>query len=162
LREHLSLLVGPETEALIFPGVRVELLRRSNFNKMSAWPHAVRTIGAEGLHFRDLRHTGWLGFGTALSFRAVSAGCVMRAVDLAPAPGCPSPAPPGLPGSADPPPRRALQPCQPLARLEAARSLKVFVLAARAVAVVCGRQRVLWLLHLMLHATLTVSGGEGR
>jgi hypothetical protein len=25
---------------------------------MSAWPHAVRAIGAEGLHFHDLRHTG--------------------------------------------------------------------------------------------------------
>jgi integrase len=33
-------------------------MRRSNFNKMSAWPHAVRAIGAEGLHFHDLRHTG--------------------------------------------------------------------------------------------------------
>jgi integrase len=33
-------------------------LRRSNFNKMSAWPHAVRAIGAKGLHFHDLRHTG--------------------------------------------------------------------------------------------------------
>jgi integrase len=25
---------------------------------MSAWPSAVRSIGAEGLHFHDLRHTG--------------------------------------------------------------------------------------------------------
>ena len=25
---------------------------------MSAWPHAVRAIGAAGLHFHDLRHTG--------------------------------------------------------------------------------------------------------
>jgi hypothetical protein len=33
-------------------------LRRSNFNKMSAWPHAFRAIGAEGLHFHDLRHAG--------------------------------------------------------------------------------------------------------
>ena len=33
-------------------------LRRGNFNKMSAWPHAVRSVGAEGLHFHDLRHTG--------------------------------------------------------------------------------------------------------
>jgi integrase len=33
-------------------------MRRSNFNKMSARPHAVRAIGAEGLHFHDLRHTG--------------------------------------------------------------------------------------------------------
>jgi integrase len=25
---------------------------------MSAWPHAVHAVGAEGLHFHDLRHTG--------------------------------------------------------------------------------------------------------
>ena len=25
---------------------------------MSAWPHAAQTIGAKGLHFHDLRHTG--------------------------------------------------------------------------------------------------------
>ena len=25
---------------------------------MSPWPRAVRAIGAEGLHFHDLRHTG--------------------------------------------------------------------------------------------------------
>jgi len=58
VREHLSLFVGPEADALIFPGVKGGPLRRSNFNKMSAWPHAVRAIGAEGLHFHDLRHTG--------------------------------------------------------------------------------------------------------
>jgi integrase len=33
-------------------------LRRSNFNKLSGWPHAVRAVGAEGLHVHDLRHTG--------------------------------------------------------------------------------------------------------
>jgi integrase len=58
VREHLSLFVSPEAEALIFPGIKGGPLRRSNFNKMSAWPHAVRAIGAEGLHFHDLRHTG--------------------------------------------------------------------------------------------------------
>ena len=25
---------------------------------MSGWPHAVRAIGIEGLHFHDLRHAG--------------------------------------------------------------------------------------------------------
>lgn len=58
LHEHLALFVSPEAEALIFPGVKGGPLRRSNFNKMSAWPPAVRAIGAEGLHFHDLRHTG--------------------------------------------------------------------------------------------------------
>jgi integrase len=42
----------------LFTGVKGGPLRRSNFNKMSPWPHAVRAAGAEGLHFHDLRHTG--------------------------------------------------------------------------------------------------------
>jgi integrase len=58
VRELLSLFVGPEVQALMFPGVKGGPLRRSNFNKMSAWMHAVKDIGAEGLHFHDLRHTG--------------------------------------------------------------------------------------------------------
>jgi integrase len=58
LREHMSLFVGPEADALIFAGVKGGPLRRSNFNKMAAWPHAVHAIGAAGLHFHDLRHTG--------------------------------------------------------------------------------------------------------
>ena len=58
LQEHLSVFVGPGADALLFPGAKGGPLRRSNFNKMSAWPHAVRAIGAKGLHFHDLRHTG--------------------------------------------------------------------------------------------------------
>jgi integrase len=58
VREHLSLFAGPEADALVFPGLKGGPLRRSNFNKMAAWPRAVRAIGAEGLHFHDLRHTG--------------------------------------------------------------------------------------------------------
>ena len=58
LREHLSVFVRPEPGALIFPGVQGGPLRRSNFNKMSAWPYAVRSVGAAGLHVHDLRHTG--------------------------------------------------------------------------------------------------------
>lgn len=58
LREQLSIFVKDEPGALVFPGAKGGLLRRSNFNKMSAWPYAVRSIGAEGLHVHDLRHTG--------------------------------------------------------------------------------------------------------
>src|SRR5207248_7577984 len=58
LHEHLSLFVGPEPGALVFPGAKGGPLRRGNFNKLSGWPHAVQAIGAEGLHFHDLRHTG--------------------------------------------------------------------------------------------------------
>ena len=58
LREHLPIFVKDEPGALVFPGVMGGPLRRGNFNRMSAWPYAVRSIGAEGLHFHDLRHTG--------------------------------------------------------------------------------------------------------
>jgi integrase len=58
LRDHLALYVGPEPTTLLFTGARGGPMRRSNFNKMSAWPYAVRAIGADGLHFHDLRHTG--------------------------------------------------------------------------------------------------------
>jgi hypothetical protein len=42
----------------VFSGVMGGPLRRGNFNRMSAWAYAVRSIGAEGLHFHDLRHMG--------------------------------------------------------------------------------------------------------
>jgi len=58
LREHLSAFVKDEPGALVFPGQHGQPLRRSNFNKMSAWPYAVKSIGADGLHVHDLRHTG--------------------------------------------------------------------------------------------------------
>jgi Phage integrase family len=51
-------MLSSSPEALIFPGPKGGPLRRSNFNKMTAWPQVVRAIGAEGLHFHDLRHTG--------------------------------------------------------------------------------------------------------
>ncbi len=58
LEEHMSAFVGPDPGALVFCGVKGVPLRRSNFNKMSAWPQAVESIGASNLHFHDLRHTG--------------------------------------------------------------------------------------------------------
>jgi integrase len=48
LREHLSVFVRPEAGALVFPGVQGGPMRRSNFNKMSAWPHAVQSIRGRG------------------------------------------------------------------------------------------------------------------
>ena len=44
--------------ALAFSGAMGGPLRLSNFNKMSGWPYAARSIGAEELHVHDLRHTG--------------------------------------------------------------------------------------------------------
>lgn len=58
LREHLAAFAKDEPGALVFPGQLGGPLRRGNFNKMSGWPHAVRAIGMEGLHFHDLRHAG--------------------------------------------------------------------------------------------------------
>jgi integrase len=58
LREHLAAFVKEQPTALVFPGQMGGPLRRGNFNKMSGWPHAVRAIGMEGLHFHDLRHAG--------------------------------------------------------------------------------------------------------
>jgi integrase len=58
LREHLAVFTKDDPGALVFPGAMGGPLRRGNFNKMSAWPHAVAFIGMPGLHFHDLRHTG--------------------------------------------------------------------------------------------------------
>ncbi len=58
LREHLAIFTKADAGALVFPGVQGGPLRRGNFNKLSGWPYAVRSVGAEGLHFHDLRHTG--------------------------------------------------------------------------------------------------------
>jgi integrase len=54
----MSEFVGPEPGALVFSGQQGGPWSRSNFNKMSGWASAARSIGAGGLHFHDLRHTG--------------------------------------------------------------------------------------------------------
>jgi integrase len=58
LRDHLAVYVKDEPGALVFSGVKGGPLRRSGFAKLSAWHHAVESIGMAGLHFHDLRHTG--------------------------------------------------------------------------------------------------------
>ncbi|MHB1594678.1 MAG: tyrosine-type recombinase/integrase [Streptosporangiaceae bacterium] len=58
LRDHLAVFVKPGADALVFPGAKGGPIRRGNFNRSAAWPHAVAAIGAAGLHFHDLRHTG--------------------------------------------------------------------------------------------------------
>lgn len=58
LERHLAVYVKDDPAALVFPGQKGGPLRRGNFNKLSAWPHAVASIGMPGLHFHDLRHTG--------------------------------------------------------------------------------------------------------
>jgi integrase len=58
LRDHLATYVKDERGALVFSNMTGGPLRRSHFGKLSAWPHAVESIGMPGLHFHDLRHTG--------------------------------------------------------------------------------------------------------
>jgi integrase len=58
VQQHMAKYVGPEPGALVFCGPSGAPLRRSNFGRMSGWSHAVRSVGVEGLHFHDLRHTG--------------------------------------------------------------------------------------------------------
>lgn len=58
LRRHLSEYVGQQPMALLFTGPMGAPLRRSNFHKLVGWSDAVAAVGAPGLHFHDLRHTG--------------------------------------------------------------------------------------------------------
>jgi integrase len=58
LGQHLAALVGEAPESLIFTGDKGAALRRSNINRQAKWPESVAAVGAPGLHFHDLRHTG--------------------------------------------------------------------------------------------------------
>lgn len=58
IREHLMEYVADEPEALVFAGLSGQPLWRGNFNKLARWSQATCRIGAPGLHFHDLRHTG--------------------------------------------------------------------------------------------------------
>ncbi len=56
--KHLTTYVGPASDALVFTGPKGGALRRAHFNNLTKWPETVRKLGAPGLHFHDLRHTG--------------------------------------------------------------------------------------------------------
>ncbi|MCW2860576.1 MAG: integrase family protein [Actinoallomurus sp.] len=58
LRAHLDKYTENKPNALVFAGIKGGPLRRSNFNKVTRWTHAVAVLGMPGLHFHDLRHTG--------------------------------------------------------------------------------------------------------
>jgi integrase len=60
LTTHLSSFVAKDPDALLFtgPSKAHPPLRRNNFSKLARWPAATTKIGAPGLHFHDLRHTG--------------------------------------------------------------------------------------------------------
>lgn len=52
------MLAGHESTLLSSDFLAGTAPRRSNFGKLSGWSHALRSVGAEGLHFHDLRHAG--------------------------------------------------------------------------------------------------------
>ena len=58
LESHPAKYVKTDPGALVFPGIMGGPIRRGNFNKLAAWPHAVEALGMPGLHVHDLRHTG--------------------------------------------------------------------------------------------------------
>ncbi|MEV0213449.1 tyrosine-type recombinase/integrase [Micromonospora sp. ALFpr18c] len=59
LKQHMGSHVDEASEAFVFTGDSGRNLWRGNFNKLVKWPEAVKAIGASGLHFHDLRHTGY-------------------------------------------------------------------------------------------------------
>ncbi|MBT0771371.1 tyrosine-type recombinase/integrase [Kineosporia sp. J2-2] len=58
LREHVDTYVKPDADALVFTTGSGRPILRGNFNKLVRWHQTVASIGATGLHFHDLRHTG--------------------------------------------------------------------------------------------------------
>jgi integrase len=58
LQVHLDKYTEDSPNALVFTGIKGGPLRRSGFNKITRWTHAVAVLGIPGLHFHDLRHTG--------------------------------------------------------------------------------------------------------
>ncbi|WP_433299690.1 tyrosine-type recombinase/integrase [Actinoplanes sp. CA-030573] len=58
LREHMGNYVGTAPTAFVFTSETGRTLWRGNFNKLVKWSEAVAAVGAAGLHFHDLRHTG--------------------------------------------------------------------------------------------------------
>lgn len=56
--KHLMTYVDPGPDALLFTGPKGGALRRAHFNNLTRWVQTVQALGAPGLHFHDLRHTG--------------------------------------------------------------------------------------------------------
>ncbi|MGW4462182.1 tyrosine-type recombinase/integrase [Micromonospora sp. NPDC004704] len=58
VRAHLAEYVDDNPDAYVFTVPTGRPIWRGNFNKLVKWPEVVKAIGAPGLHFHDLRHTG--------------------------------------------------------------------------------------------------------
>jgi integrase len=57
VQEHLDNYTGAAPDALLFTSPRGELLRHSNFWRVT-WVPAMTATGLTGIHFHDLRHAG--------------------------------------------------------------------------------------------------------
>ncbi|MEQ7126760.1 tyrosine-type recombinase/integrase [Actinopolymorpha sp. B11F2] len=74
LQHHLDLYVKAAPASFVFTGPAGAVIRRGNFNKMVEWKKVVESVGAPGLHFHDLRHTGnTLAAATRVSTRDLMA-----------------------------------------------------------------------------------------
>jgi integrase len=58
LKQHMDSYVGDKPDAFVFTGESGRTVWRGTFNKLVKWTEAVAAVGAPGLHFHDLRHTG--------------------------------------------------------------------------------------------------------
>jgi integrase len=58
LKQHMIDHVGKAPDAFVFTGESGRTVWRGTFNKLVKWSESVAAIGAHGLHFHDLRHTG--------------------------------------------------------------------------------------------------------
>jgi integrase len=57
VQQHLDNYTGAAPDALLFTSPRGELLRHSNFWRIT-WVPAMTATGLTGIHFHDLRHAG--------------------------------------------------------------------------------------------------------
>jgi integrase len=67
---HLVEFVDPAPDAFVFTGPAGTPIWRGNLNKLLRWGENVAAVGAPGLHFHDLRHTG--------NMLAASTGATLR------------------------------------------------------------------------------------
>jgi integrase len=58
LKQQMDARVGKAADAFVFIGEAGGTIWRGSFNELVKWSEAVAAIGAPGLHFHDLRHTG--------------------------------------------------------------------------------------------------------
>lgn len=58
LQKHVDSFVGQNHDSFVFTTPSGKPIWRGNFNKLVDWRRITAEVGAPGLHFHDLRHTG--------------------------------------------------------------------------------------------------------